>query len=93
MLYRLAEVSYRLQLDGINPASLQEDYNNRWGRIAKRMPIDRNVRWTAEKVKYAWENSVWYRHPHIILGPTPWTEELSQAVNNTKWGLYGAPLE
>jgi hypothetical protein len=84
MRFRLADVSYRLQLDDISPANLRADFENRWRRMAELMPGN----WTAEKVEYAWNNGVSCRYPHIRLEPVHWTEEFSRRVYETKIGLY-----
>lgn len=73
-IFRMEEVSSICQLRYIDEATLQQDYDDTWRRIAESMQNnERDGKWTAQKVKYAWYHGVSDRC-EVNLEPVPWSE-------------------
>jgi hypothetical protein len=75
------------EIDEINDVHLRIDYNLIWGRIAKLMKAYGSSGWTAEKVRFAWDNGVSERYPDIVLHPVTWSKELAQLVSEGRTQL------
>jgi hypothetical protein len=92
-LFRWADICHDLEengieINGIDAVNLQEDQDNLWRRLAKRMPVDKKTgKWTANKVEYAWHHGVSSRS-HFTLDPVQWTEKLSYEVDQIKKGVH-----
>jgi len=88
-LYRLASASLARGMDGIDEQILQADYMATWNRISNMIPAgEKNGKWTAEKIQYAWYHGISDRYPDVSLDQLPWSEDLSQLVNQSKVEFY-----
>lgn len=81
---RLASTAYLCGIDEISDLHLQIDYNQVWERMGNSMKAYGLPGWTAEKVRYAWNNGISRRHPHITISPTSWSEGLAKSVSEGK---------